>query len=212
MIIIGLAGGSGSGKTYIAERIKEEIPGKALIFSMDRYYKPFKDLSSFERMQINFDRPETLDWELMEEHLELLQRGEAIDMPVYSYQKSTRVGKERVEPRDLVIIEGIYALHKPNIRKLVDLKVFLDLDADIRALRRLKRDVKERNRNVEFSVRQYLNKTKPMHEELVKPTKKYADLKLGSSDTDLFIEKVVELLKETDSFSGTLHNYLKEDL
>lgn len=212
MIIIGLAGGSGSGKTYVAEHIRDELPEETVIFSMDRYYLPFKDKSLFERMQLNFDRPETLDWELMQEHLKKLREGESIDMPVYSYEKSTRIGTEEVEPNRIIIIEGIYALYNSDIRDMMDLKVFLDLDADVRALRRLKRDVNERDRNVDFAVRQYLENTKKMHEKLVAPTKKHADLRLDRSETDSFIDKIVEMFREKEFKSENIHDYLKKEI
>ncbi|MDY6789251.1 MAG: uridine kinase [Candidatus Nanohaloarchaea archaeon] len=211
MIIVGIAGGSGSGKTYMANQIKDRLSDKTLIFPMDNYYKPFSDKTRFERMQINFDRPEALDWNLMKQHLTLLRQGKSVNMPEYSYKKSTRTGTRKVEPRDIVVVDGMYALYDKEIRSKMDLKVFMDPDPDIRALQRVKRDVKDRDRDIEFAVKQYLEKTKQMHEEKVSPTKEHADFRLGRSDSTEFLEKVVEIFRGKELKSGRVTEYLKEE-
>ncbi|MDY6771021.1 MAG: uridine kinase [Candidatus Nanohaloarchaea archaeon] len=213
MIVVGIGGGSGSGKSFMASRIKGRLPEKTLLFSMDRYYRPYDDRSGFERQQINFDLPGTLDWELMREHLRALQRGESIEMPEYSFDENTRVGYVEREPRDIVIVEGIYALYDEAMNDIMDLKVFLSPPADVRAVRRVKRDVVERDRNIEFAARQYLEQTREMHEEHVAPTRENADFVLGDDDADRFVELVTDLFREQEAQeSRDVREYFADNL
>ncbi len=195
----------------MCSRIEEKLPEKTLIFSMDRYYRPFKDKDEFERKQVNFDLPKALDWELMKEHLGKLQEQEKVMMPEYSFEKNTRVGHTEVEPQEIVLVEGIHALHDEELNQLMDLKVFLDPDPDVRAVRRMKRDIAERNRNPEFAARQYLEKTKQAHHEHVEPTKQRADLVLDTDQANRFIEAVTQKLREDEaSDAEDLHRFAKE--
>lgn len=213
MIIVGVGGGSGSGKTYMCSKIKERLPERTLVFSMDRYYRPFDDLDEFERKQVNFDLPKALDWELMKEHLENLQNQEKVKMPEYSFEKNTRIGHTEKEPQDIVLVEGIHALHNEELNQMMDLKVFLDPEPDVRAIRRMKRDVVERNRNAEFAARQYLEKTREAHHEHVEPTKKHADLVLDTDDADKFINAVTEKFRKDEaSETEQLQKFLKKEL
>lgn len=180
----------------MCSRIEEKLSGRTLIFSMDRYYRPFDHKDDFERQQINFDKPETLDWELIKQHLVKLRQEENIKMPKYSFEKNTRVGHAEKEPHDIVLIEGIHAFHDEELNQMMDLKVFLDPDPDIRAVRRMKRDVVERGRNAEFAARQYLEKTRNAHHEHVEPTRQHADLVLDHDEADQFIEAVTEIFRQ----------------
>ncbi|MDY6777098.1 MAG: uridine kinase [Candidatus Nanohaloarchaea archaeon] len=211
MIVVGVAGGSGSGKTYMSSAIRDRLPGRTLLLSMDDYYRPFSDRSRFERMQINFDRPDTFDWELLKSHLQQLRAGEPIEKPVYSFEESTRVDTEHCEPAEVVVLEGIYALYDDDLNEMMDLRVFLDPDPDVRAVRRLKRDVTERDRNIEFAAKQYLEKTKKMHEEHVEPTKEEADVVLDAPEADRFVEMVTELLEEHQPGGTDLRRFVAEE-
>lgn len=213
MIIIGVGGGSGSGKSHLVDQLHQRIADKCLKLPLDNYYRPYRDRPFFERMQINFDDPGTLDWELLKQHMERLQEGKKIEMPEYSYERSTRVGYRTVEPKQVVLFEGIYALYDTELNAKMDLKVFLDPDDDVRAVRRVKRDVTERGRDVEFAVRQYLEKTKGMHETAVAPTKEHADIVLDTHDTDRFIDLVEDLVtKKVGSRSRDLQEFLVENI
>lgn len=199
MIIVGVGGGSGSGKTYLCSKIKEKLPEKTLVFSMDRYYKPFKDKDEFQRKQINWSHPRVLDWELMKEHLEKLRNGEEIEMPKYSFKKNTRVGYETKEPKDVTMIDGLHAFHNDQFNELMDLRIFIDPDPEIRAVRRVRRDVQERGRKLEFAARQFIEDTHPMHHEHVEPTKEHADLILDTKEVDKFIDAVTEKFVEYET-------------
>lgn len=213
MIVVGVGGGSGSGKSFMASRIKGRMPDETLLFSMDRYYKPFSEKSDFERKQINFDLPGTLDWELMREHLRRLQDGETIEMPEYSFEDNTRVGTVEREPREIIVVEGIYALYDDTMNDMMDLKVFLSPPPDVRAVRRVKRDVVDRDRNIEFAAKQYLEQTRKMHEQHVRPTKDNADLVLSDPEADRFVDLVTELFREQEAAgSHDVREYFEEKL
>jgi len=213
MLIVGVAGGSGSGKTYMTSRIRERLPDETLLFPMDNYYRPFSDRSRFERMQINFDDPETLDWELLRSHIRKLQRGEPIQMPEYSYKESTRVGTARVEPSEIVLLEGIYALYDQELNDMMDLGVFVDPDPDVRAVRRLRRDVKDRDRSIEYAAKQYLEQTRVMHEKHVAPTKENADFVLDDPGAEAFVDLVEDLFTEQQaSKTHEIKEFIDENL
>ncbi|MCJ7450445.1 MAG: uridine kinase [Candidatus Nanohaloarchaeota archaeon QJJ-9] len=199
MILVGLGGGSGSGKSYLASKIKERLPDQTLILPLDSYYKPFSDKPKFERMQINFDDPETFDWALLKEHLDKLKRGESIKKPDYSYSEFTRVGYEEVEPHEIIVLEGLYALYNLEIVDRMDLKIFLDPADDVRAVRRVRRDVKKRDRDVEFAVRQYLEKTRGMHSKEVDPTRENADFVFDDEEKNRFVEVVEKLFHKKEA-------------
>ncbi|MBO4935004.1 MAG: uridine kinase [Clostridia bacterium] len=177
MLIIGIAGGSGSGKSTIARRLVEEFGDKVTVLRHDDYYKAHHDITYEERTRINYDCPEAFDTDLMAEHLRLLREGRAVDCPVYDYTVHDRSDEvRRVEPNSVLIIDGILVLAEKQLRDLMDIKIFVDTDADVRIIRRIIRDVRDRRRTLESVVDQYLDTVKPMHEMYVEPSKKFADI------------------------------------
>ena len=177
-VFIGIAGGTGSGKTTVARTIYDCVgAGRIEWVSHDSYYRDFAHLSPDERHHINFDHPDSLETELLVEHLDRLIRNEAVQVPNYDFTTHARRTETRsVEPRRVVIVEGILVLAEPEIRKRIDIKIFVDTPPDIRFLRRLQRDISERGRSVASVIEQYLTTVRPMHEEFVEPSKRYADL------------------------------------
>lgn len=177
-VIIGIAGGTGSGKTTVARSIYDSI-GRDKIgwISHDSYYRNFDGLSAEERHHINFDHPDSLETELLVRHLDVLMKGSSVEVPKYDFTTYARTTEsERVEPRSVVIVEGILVLAEPELRKRIDIKLFVDTPPDIRFVRRLMRDIKERGRSVESVIEQYVTTVRPMHEEFVEPSKRHADL------------------------------------
>jgi len=177
-VIIGIAGGTGSGKTTVARAIYDRV-GRDRIewISHDSYYRNFDALSAEERGKINFDHPDSLESELLTRHLDVLMKGSSVDVPVYDFATHSRkTDTQRVEPRKVIIVEGILVLAEPELRKRIDIKLFVDTPADIRFVRRLVRDIESRGRSLKSVVDQYMNTVRPMHEEFVEPSKRYADL------------------------------------
>ena len=178
-VILGIAGGTGSGKTSLARAIYDRV-GRDKIewISHDSYYRGFEGLTPEERHHINFDHPDSLETELLARHIDVLCKGSAIEVPVYEFAEYARKSDEthHVEPRKVIIVEGILVLAEPELRKRIDIKLFVDTPPDIRFLRRLMRDIKTRNRSVESVIEQYMATVRPMHEEFVEPSKRYADL------------------------------------
>lgn len=187
MYIIGIAGGTGSGKTTVVRKIVETIPGdKVALIPQDSYYNDTTALTMEERRRINFDHPDAFDWDLLTRQIEELRNGRAIEQPTYSYIESNRQAETvHVEPCEVIIIEGIMALYKKELRELMDLKIFVDADADERLIRVIQRDTVERGRTTQMVIDRYLEVLKPMHEEFIEPTKRYADLIVpeGGSNT-----------------------------
>lgn len=178
MLIIGIAGGTGSGKTTVVKKIIESLPkGEVVLLPQDSYYKDSSNVPVEERQHINFDHPNAFDWPLLYEHIALLKDGRSIEQPTYSYLTCTRQQETiHIEPRDVVIIEGILALSDEKIRSLMDLKVFVDADSDERLIRVIQRDVIERGRTAQAVMQRYTQVLKPMHLQFIEPTKRYADL------------------------------------
>lgn len=175
--IIAIAGGTGSGKTTIAQKIVDLLPHHVTLLTHDAYYKDNGHLAFEDRTKLNYDHPEAFDNALFVRHINTLKRGEEIERPVYNF--STHLREEytvRVRPLDVILIEGILILDDPQLRRLYDLRIFVDTDADVRILRRLQRDIRERGRNLENVIEQYIETVKPMHEAFVEPTKRYADV------------------------------------
>ncbi|MCQ2457026.1 MAG: uridine kinase [Clostridia bacterium] len=176
-LIIGICGGTGSGKTTLANRIAEAFGDDSLLISMDSYYKDHPEMTYDERAKINYDHPDAFDMKLLCSHLESLKRGKGIMCPTYDF--TTHLRREEwlhVESRPVIIIEGILLFACPELADVLDIKVFVDADADVRILRRLVRDVKERGRNIDSVVSQYLTTVKPMHEAYIEPFKRLADV------------------------------------
>ena len=178
MIIIGIAGGTGSGKTTVVRKIVNSLkPGEVVLLPQDSYYKDSSHVPAELRQQINFDHPDAFDWPLLLQHIQMLKEGTSIEQPVYHYQTSSRLAETiHVEPRPVIIIEGILALCDPDLRNMMDLKIFVDADPDERLIRVIQRDVVERGRTAEAVMERYTRVLKPMHQQFIEPTKRYADL------------------------------------
>lgn len=178
MLIIGIAGGTGSGKTTVVNKIIKSLPlGEVAVLPQDSYYKDSSHIPVEERSKINFDEPAAIEWSLLVEQLNELKAGKTIEMPTYSYLTCTRqVETVTVEPRDVVIVEGILVLTDPVLRDMLDVKVFVDADADDRLIRVIARDCVERGRTPQMVLDRYENVLKPMHSMYIEPTKRYADL------------------------------------
>ncbi|MCC6643959.1 MAG: uridine kinase [Polyangiaceae bacterium] len=178
MLFVGIAGGTGSGKTTLAERVTGALPpGSVALLSHDSYYRDQSHLPPEERDRVNFDHPETLETSLLVEHLAALRAGRAIEQPAYDFAAHRRVpAHRRVEPRPVIVVEGILILHEPALRRALDIRVFVDTDADERVLRRVERDTRERGRTVASVTAQYRETVRPMHAQFVEPSKRHADL------------------------------------
>jgi uridine kinase len=192
-LIIGIAGGTASGKTTVARRLVERLGTHPVaVLDQDSYYRDLADLPIEERARFNFDHPDAFDTGLLVRHLAELRSGNAIEKPVYSFTKHTRTGETvRVNPGDVVILEGILVLALEPVRELLDVKVFVDSDADVRVLRRVSRDIKERGRDFDGVVEQYFRTVRPMHFGFVEPSKRYADIIIPHGGlNDIAIEMV----------------------
>lgn len=177
VMVIGIAGGTGSGKTTLTQKIKEVFQDDVVVLSHDYYYKANDALSFQERQQLNYDHPNAFDTDLLVEQLKALREGQTISHPVYSFVEHTRLSEcVETKPAKVIIIEGILIFENKELCDLMDIKVFVDTDADLRIIRRLLRDVKERGRDLDSVVNQYIGTVKPMHEQFVDPSKKQADI------------------------------------
>jgi uridine kinase len=178
MLIIGIAGGTGCGKTTVVNQILNELPeGEVGVISQDSYYKDTTHLSYEERVKINFDHPRSIDFELLSEHLESLRNNKTVEQPVYSFVHHNRTGDTVItKPRKVMIVEGILILTNPKLRDLFDIKIFVHADSDERLIRRLKRDIAERGRDLDEVLQRYQTTLKPMHEQFIEPMKEYADI------------------------------------
>ncbi len=178
MLIVGIAGGTGSGKTTVVRKIIENLPkGEVAVLSQDSYYRDNSHLPLEERQEINFDHPQALEFELLVKHLKNLKKGESIPEPIYSYLTCTRSEETNtVHPREVIIVEGILIFTNPELRKLLDIKIFVYADADDRLERVIKRDIIERGRSVDKVLERYQKSVKPMHLQFIEPSMRYADL------------------------------------
>ena len=178
MTIIGIAGGTGSGKTTVVKKIAEALPPHyVVVVPLDSYYNDTSHMTEEERRAINFDHPDAFDWKLLIKHVNELRNGRPVEQPTYSYLLCNRLKETvHIEPRPVIIIEGIMTLLNKKLRDMMDLKLFVDTDSDERLIRNIQRDVLERGRTVEMVIDRYLKVLKPMHEQFIEPTKKYADL------------------------------------
>ena len=194
MIIIGIAGGTGSGKTTVVKRIIEILSkDEVTVLPLDSYYKDSSHIPAEERQNINFDHPNAFDWDLLSKHIAMLREGKAIEQPVYSYITSTRQPETiHIEPREVVIIEGILALSDKKLCSQMDLRIFVDADPDERLIRVIQRDVVERGRTAEAVMERYVKVLKPMHLEFIEPSKRLADLIIPQGGHN---EKAISILK-----------------
>ena len=199
--LIGLAGGTGSGKTTVANAIVKRVGQERIaILSHDSYYRDFVDLPKDVLDRQNFDHPDSLESELLVRHLKALKQGMVVETPIYDFKIHRRADESRrVEPRKVILVDGILIFAEPELRKLFDVKIYVDTDADVRLIRRLKRDIAERGRSVESVVTQYESTVRPMHMEFVEPSKRYADLIIpeGGENTvalDFLFARLRELL------------------
>lgn len=202
--IIGIAGGSGSGKSTFAMKIKESFPSDVSLISCDNYYIPHDDLPLESRAHLNYDAPEALEFDLMVKHLEELKSGRAALCPVYDFSLHTRTDKvSKIEPRPIILIDGILIFHNPALRECMDLKIYVETDADERILRRAKRDMQERGRDLDSVIDQYLTTVKPMHNTYVNPTKVFADIILNGGKNEqafqLVRAQIERMLKEREN-------------
>jgi len=178
MLVIGIAGGTGSGKTTVVNQILNELPAdEVCVISQDSYYKATNNLTYQERTKINFDHPKAIDFELLVQHLKELKSGKIIEQPVYSFVTHNRIKDTlKTHPRKVVIVEGILIFNSKELRDLFDIKIFVHADADERLIRRVRRDIEERGRDVNEVLTRYQNTLKPMHQQFIEPTKNYADI------------------------------------
>lgn len=178
MTIIGIAGGTGSGKTTVVRKIVEALPPNYVaVVPQDSYYNDTTDMTDEERKAINFDHPDAFDWRLLIKQIGELKEGRAIEQPTYSYILSNRLPETvHVEPKPVIIVEGIMALVNRKLRDMMDLKIYVDCDSDVRLIRNIQRDIVERGRTVDMVVNRYLEVLKPMHEQFIEPSKRYANI------------------------------------
>lgn len=198
-IIIGIAGGSGSGKSTFTNRIKEHFGDDVVVLYHDNYYRRQDGVPFEERVKVNYDHPDSLETELLVEHLKQLKEGHSIESPVYDYSQHNRSDEViRIDPKPVILVEGILLLADERVRDLLDIKVYVEADADERILRRITRDVKERGRDLDGIIEQYLTTVKPMHYLYVEPTRSKADIVINSGKNDvafdLFVSKIEQLL------------------
>lgn len=195
-LFIGLAGGSGSGKTTVAEDVVGRLNGQVSLLQHDAYYRHQPELSYEERTRVNYDHPSSLETELLIHHLEALRSGVAIERPVYDFAQHLRSDRTvRVEPAPVVVVEGILVLAEPGLRSELDLKIFVDTAPDIRLARRIERDITERGRTVDSVLGQYFATVRPMHIEFVETSKRYADLIIPEGHNAAAVATVVELIR-----------------
>lgn len=204
-VIIAVAGGSASGKTTVVEEVISKLKKEFVVVIMhDDYYKEHNHLSLEERKMVNYDHPDSIDNELFLKHVNKLLKGEEINKPIYDFNAYSRLEKtEKITPKKVIILEGILVLTDKRIRELADIKLYVDLDSDMRFIRRMERDIKERGRTVESVVDQYLKTVKPMHHQFVEPTKRYADVIIPNDHkhdvaVDIIVSKINTILGEEE--------------
>lgn len=204
VITIGIAGGTGSGKATITRRILDEFGGDVSVLYHDNYYKRHDDIPFAERKKLNYDHPNAFDTPLLVQHLDALRAGQAVECPTYDYTVHNRAAEAiTVTPAKVIVVEGILIFAEPELRERLDIKLFVDTDADVRILRRIVRDVRDRGRDLESIVTQYLTTVKPMHEMFVEPSKRYADIIIPEGGhnqvaLDFVMERIRAYVKERD--------------
>ncbi|MFO7923423.1 MAG: uridine kinase [Bacteroidales bacterium] len=204
MLIVGIAGGTGSGKTTVVQKIIESLPAdKVVLIPQDSYYRDNSHLSPEERQEINFDHPRSLEFSLLTKHVKMLKEGKNIRQPVYSYLSCTRSDKTiQIKPKQVVIIEGILILTSRLLRELMDIKVFVDADADDRLSRVISRDISERGRSVEKVLERYEKTVKPMHLQFIEPTKRYADIIIPQGGNNRVGINILKTIIQNNLYGG----------
>ncbi|MBR4971992.1 MAG: uridine kinase [Oscillospiraceae bacterium] len=202
ILVIGIAGGTGSGKTTLMKRLVEQFGDVVTVLSHDNYYRRHDEMPFEERCKLNYDEPCALETDLMASHLDALRHGQAIDCPVYDFAQHNRSNEVvRIEPRPVIIVEGILIFENEPLRDLMDVRIFVDTDADIRLCRRIKRDVNKRGRTMESVLEQYQTTVKPMHDQYVEPSKKYAHIVVPEGGKNLVA---------LDMIMGRIRRHLEE--
>ena len=204
ILVIGIAGGTGSGKTTLMTNLIQRFGDVVTVLSHDNYYRRLDHLTFEERTKINYDEPAALETDLMSRHLDELRHGNAIDCPIYDFTQHNRSADTmRVIPRQVIIVEGILIFENKELRDLMDIKIFVDTDADVRLCRRIKRDVNQRGRSLDSVLKQYQTTVKPMHEKYVEPSKKYGDLVVPEGGKnyvalDMIVDRIQRHLNEVE--------------
>lgn len=202
--VIGVAGGSGSGKSTVTRQVLASIgPGMATVVYQDDYYLDQSHLSPKARRKTNYDHPQAFDWPLMVQHLQALRRGMPIEMPRYDFTQDNRASQTRtVKPAPVIVVEGLFALYDADLRKMMSLKIYVDTAPDVRFIRRLQRDMAERGRSAESVINQYMDTVRPMHKQFIEPTKRHADVILphgaNGPAVDIITTKVMTLIRDLD--------------
>ncbi len=202
-LVIGIAGGSGSGKTTVAQTILQRVgPDRISFLQHDAYYKDLSGLPPVQRAEVNFDHPNSLENELLIRHIQLLKKGKVVEVPIYDFSTHSRTDRTfKVYPRNVILVEGILIFAETDLRELFDVKIFVDTDSDLRLIRRLQRDIAERGRTTESVIKQYLSTVRPMHLDFVEPSKRYADVIIpeGGFNTaalDMVVARIETMIKE----------------
>ena len=202
--VVGIAGGTGAGKTTVARLITESVGESVTRIPLDNYYEDLSHLDREEREEINYDHPDAFEWELLREHLRALSEGQSVEMPQYDFEIHNRKDERvTVLPTDVIIVEGILSLYDEEINDMMDLRLYVETDADVRILRRIKRDVIQRGRELEDVIDQYLSTVKPMHEQFIEPTKKHADLIIPEGANSVAVNLLEEKIQAEIEGEGT---------
>lgn len=204
-ILIGITGGTGSGKSTVSKEIFKTVPEKDIVvIEQDSYYKDQSDLSYNERIKTNYDHPSAFDNVLLVEHLKKLVEGKSIQKPIYDFEKHNRKEETiKVEPKKIIILEGILVLYEKEVRDLLDIKIFVDTDSDVRVIRRILRDIKDRGRTLDSVILQYMETVRPAHLQFIEPSKRYADINIPEGGynkvaIDLIVQKIKSILSENE--------------
>jgi uridine kinase len=209
--VIGIAGGTGAGKTTVARLVGRSMGDSVTRIPLDNYYEDLSHLPFEEREAVNYDHPSAFEWGLVREQLSSLLEGSPIEMPTYDFEVHNRTDETtRIEPTDIVIVEGIFALYDDAVRELCDLRLYVETDADVRILRRIERDVIDRGRDLEGVIDQYLSTVKPMHEQFVEPTKKHADLIVPEGANSVAVNLLEERIRA--EVTGTAGDWTRESV
>ncbi|WP_129116375.1 uridine kinase [Halegenticoccus tardaugens] len=204
--VVGIAGGTGAGKTTVSRLVTESVGDSVTRIPLDNYYEDLSHLGMDERRDVNYDHPAAFEWDLLREHVAALLEGRAVEMPQYDFEAHNRMNERvRVEPTDVIVLEGILALYDERINEMLDLRLYVETDADVRILRRIRRDVIERGRDLDGVIDQYLSTVKPMHEQFIEPTKKHADLIIPEGANSVavnLLEEKVQAEVEGDAIRG----------